>query len=126
MPLSERLRLSDNLRMAKEFQQLDWNELIEDDLRQLVRLAVREDLDRQYDWTTVALVEPRPQGRAAVVVRQAGVMAGLRAMPIVIDEMQPRSIASRAPPTATKLRPARSSPNFPAPPATCSPASGRS
>ncbi len=88
VPLSERLRLSDDLRMAKEFQQLDWNELIEDDLRQLIRLVVREDLDRQYDWTTVSLVTPDQQGRASVVVRQAGVLAGLRTMPVVIDEMQ--------------------------------------
>jgi nicotinate-nucleotide pyrophosphorylase (carboxylating) len=76
--------------MPKEFQQLDWNAAIEDDLRQLVRLAVREDLDRQQDWTTVALVGPDRQGKAAVVAREAGVIAGLRAMPIVIDEMQAR------------------------------------
>lgn len=74
--------------MPKEFDQLEWNAAIEDDLRQLVRLAVREDLDRQQDWTTVALVSPDRQGRAAVVAREAGVMAGLRALPIVIDEMQ--------------------------------------
>jgi nicotinate-nucleotide pyrophosphorylase (carboxylating) len=74
--------------VPKEFQQLDWNAAVEDDLRQLIRLAVREDLDRQYDWTTVALVEPDQQGRAAVVVRQDGVLAGLHAVPVVIDEMQ--------------------------------------
>jgi nicotinate-nucleotide pyrophosphorylase (carboxylating) len=85
---NERLRLSDEQRMAKEFQQLEWNGVVEDDLRQLIRLAVREDLDRQYDWTTVALVDPDQQGRAAVVVRQAGVLSGLRAMSAVIDEMQ--------------------------------------
>jgi nicotinate-nucleotide pyrophosphorylase (carboxylating) len=74
--------------MAKEFQQLDWNAAVEDDLRQLIRLAVREDLGRQYDWTTVALVEPDQQSGAAVVVRQDGVLAGLRAIQVVIDEMQ--------------------------------------
>jgi nicotinate-nucleotide pyrophosphorylase (carboxylating) len=74
--------------MPKEFPQLDWDAALEDDLRQLVRLAVREDLGRQYDWTTVALVGPHEQGRAAVVVRQAGVLAGLRALPVVVDEMQ--------------------------------------
>jgi nicotinate-nucleotide pyrophosphorylase (carboxylating) len=74
--------------MAKEFQQLEWDAALDDDLRQLIRLAVREDLDRQYDWTTVALVTPEQQGRASVVVRQDGVLAGLRTMPVVIDEMQ--------------------------------------
>jgi nicotinate-nucleotide pyrophosphorylase (carboxylating) len=57
-------------------------------LRQLVRLAVREDLGRQNDWTTVALVGPDTQGRAAVVARQPGVLAGLRAVPVLLDEMQ--------------------------------------
>jgi nicotinate-nucleotide pyrophosphorylase (carboxylating) len=73
--------------LAREFQQVDWTPSIEDDLRQIIRLAVREDLGRYHDWTTVALVESDVQGRAAVVARQAGVMAGLRAMPAVIDEM---------------------------------------
>jgi nicotinate-nucleotide pyrophosphorylase (carboxylating) len=74
--------------MPRDFHQLDWDAVIEDDLRQIVRLAVREDLDRQNDWTTVALVAPETQGRAAVVARQHGVVAGLRAAPILLDEMQ--------------------------------------
>jgi nicotinate-nucleotide pyrophosphorylase (carboxylating) len=74
--------------MTREFNQFEWDATLEDDLRQLVRLAVREDLDRQHDWTTVALADPDRQGRAAIVARQAGVMAGLRALPVAIDEMQ--------------------------------------
>lgn len=74
--------------MAKDFHQIDWDRTLEDDLRQLVRLAVREDLDRQNDWTTVALVGPDTQGRAAIVARRPGVVAGLRALPTIIDEMQ--------------------------------------
>ena len=78
--------------MPTDFTQLDWpphsdDNAIEDDLRQLVRLAVREDLDRFHDWTTLALVGPGQEGRAAIVVREAGVVAGLRAVPVVIDEM---------------------------------------
>jgi nicotinate-nucleotide pyrophosphorylase (carboxylating) len=73
--------------MPTDFTQLDWNSTIEDDLRHIVRLAVREDLDRFYDWTTLAIVAPDQQGRAAVVVRKPGVLAGLRAVPILIDEM---------------------------------------
>jgi nicotinate-nucleotide pyrophosphorylase (carboxylating) len=76
------------LRLSKDFQQIDWDATLEDDLRQLVRLAVREDLARQHDWTTVALVGPDSQGRAAVAARQAGVVAGLRAVPVLLDEMQ--------------------------------------
>ncbi len=73
--------------MPTDFTQLDWNTTIEDDLRQIVRLAVREDLDRFHDWTTLALVDADQQGRAAIVVRKPGIIAGLRAVPIVIDEM---------------------------------------
>ncbi len=74
--------------MPKDFAQIEWNAAVEDDLRHIVRLAVREDLDRQYDWTTVALVSPGQEGRAAIVAREAGVIAGLRALPVIIDEMQ--------------------------------------
>jgi nicotinate-nucleotide pyrophosphorylase (carboxylating) len=74
--------------MPKEFAQIEWDAALEDDLRQLVRLAVREDLDRQYDWTTVALVASGEQGRASIVARETGVIAGLRALPVIIDEMQ--------------------------------------
>lgn len=74
--------------MVKEFQQVEWGTEIEDDLRQIVRLAVREDLDRFHDWTTVSLVGADTQGRAAMVARQPGIMAGLRAVPVVLDEMQ--------------------------------------
>jgi len=74
--------------LRKDFDQLDWDAAIEDDLRQIVRLAVREDLDRQNDWTTVALVASEAKGRAAVVARKPGVAAGLRAMPVLLDEMQ--------------------------------------
>jgi nicotinate-nucleotide pyrophosphorylase (carboxylating) len=73
--------------MPTDFHQLDWNSAIEDDLRQIVRLAVREDLDRFHDWTTLAIVGAEREGRAAVVVRKAGVVAGLRALPIILDEM---------------------------------------
>lgn len=73
--------------MPPDFTQLTWSPEIEDDLRHLVRLAVREDLGRQNDWTTVALVAPETQGRAAIVAREPGVVAGLHAAPILIKEI---------------------------------------
>jgi nicotinate-nucleotide pyrophosphorylase (carboxylating) len=75
------------LTVVQDFHQLDWDAEIEDDLRQLVRLAVREDLDRQYDWTTVALVAAEAQGAATIVARAAGTVAGLKAAQVLIDEM---------------------------------------
>ncbi len=71
-----------------DFRQIEWDELLADDCRQIVRLAVREDLDRWQDWTTVALVPHDAEGVAAVVARQAGVLAGLPAIALVIEEMQ--------------------------------------
>ena len=62
--------------MAKEFQQIAWDAALEDDLRQLVRLAVRDDLQQAQDWTTVSLVPHDAAGRAAVVVRASGVVGG--------------------------------------------------
>jgi nicotinate-nucleotide pyrophosphorylase (carboxylating) len=49
-------------------------------------LAVREDLDRQYDWTTVSLVPADARGAAALVTREKGVIAGLSAANLVIQE----------------------------------------
>lgn len=48
---------------------------------------MREDLDRFHDWTTLSIVGAEREGRAGVVVRKPGVIAGLRALPTVIDEM---------------------------------------
>jgi nicotinate-nucleotide pyrophosphorylase (carboxylating) len=74
--------------MSKEFTQIEWDISLEDDLRHLVRLAVREDLDRLYDWTTVALVPPDAVGKAYVVARKPGTVAGLLAPQVVCDEME--------------------------------------
>ncbi|MEQ8790606.1 MAG: carboxylating nicotinate-nucleotide diphosphorylase [Pirellulaceae bacterium] len=74
--------------MPKDFATITWDARVEDDCRQLVRLAVREDLDRRFDWTTLALVTEGQPGEADVVARSAGVVAGLRAVPVVLDEME--------------------------------------
>jgi nicotinate-nucleotide pyrophosphorylase (carboxylating) len=76
--------------MSKEFHQLDWDDQLADDCRQIVRLAVREDLDRWHDWTTVALVPAGAQGSATIVARQAGVVAGLPAARLALEEMDRR------------------------------------
>ncbi len=74
--------------MEKEFTQIEWGSRVEDDCRQIVRLAVREDLDRSCDWTSVALAGGDATGRAAVVARRDGVVAGVRAGAVVLDEME--------------------------------------
>jgi nicotinate-nucleotide pyrophosphorylase (carboxylating) len=74
----------------QDFAQLDWNDAVAEDCRQLVRLAVREDLDRFQDWTTVALVPPDAEGRAAVVCREPLVVAGMKAAELALAEMDAR------------------------------------
>ena len=74
--------------MTPDFQQLDWDKLVEEDCRAIVRLAVREDLYRQQDWTTVALIPADRQGTAEIVAREPGVVAGMPAVAVALDEMQ--------------------------------------
>jgi len=74
--------------MKRDFTQLAWNSQLEEDLRRVVRLAVFEDLDRGQDWTTISLVPEDAQASANFVVRQAGVVAGLPAIGVVLDEME--------------------------------------
>lgn len=76
--------------MSKEYAQIAWDALVEDECRRLVRAAVLEDLDRGQDWTTVSLVPMEATGRGAIVARQGGVIAGLPAAKVVIDEMDRR------------------------------------
>ncbi len=76
--------------MTKEFQQVAWDDRLQQDWLALLRLAVREDLDEAGDWTTRALVPEEATGQAAVVVRQAGVIAGLPGVETVLGEIDPR------------------------------------
>ncbi len=76
--------------MAKDFRQIEWDAAVIEDCRQIVRLAVREDLDRQFDWTTLCLVPPEATAEAAVVSRSGGIACGLRAAEVAVAEMDTR------------------------------------
>ena len=73
--------------MKKDFPQIDWNEAVEHDCRQIVRLAVSEDLGRWYDWTTVSLVPQSAAGHVAIVARRQGIIAGSPAVKTALSEM---------------------------------------
>src|SRR6056297_1950597 len=73
--------------MKRDYATVRPDAAMEDDCRQLVRLAVREDLERSLDWTTVALIATDKRGVCEVVPRQAGICAGLVTVPWIIDEM---------------------------------------
>ncbi|MFP6613471.1 MAG: carboxylating nicotinate-nucleotide diphosphorylase [Pirellulales bacterium] len=77
--------------MATDYKQIEWDEKVADDCRQLIRLAVREDLDRSFDLTSVALFASDATGSAKVVARQDGLIAGLPAVELVLAEMDTRT-----------------------------------
>ena len=49
-------------------------------------MAIQEDLGREHDWTTLALVPPDAMASARLVARQPGTVAGIPSIPLVLDE----------------------------------------
>jgi nicotinate-nucleotide pyrophosphorylase (carboxylating) len=71
---------------TRDFRQLAWNAELEASARKLAELSVAEDLDRGYDWTSLALVPAGTPGTAAVRSRRTGVVAGLPAAAVLLAE----------------------------------------
>src|SRR5206468_5749171 len=82
------LRLASSAPMNRDFTQFGWSKLVEEDLRRLVRLSVFEDLDRGQDWTTICLVPEAAPAGAKIVARKPGVIAGVPAVGVILDEME--------------------------------------
>jgi nicotinate-nucleotide pyrophosphorylase (carboxylating) len=76
--------------VGREFHQTAWDEPLQAGWQALLRLAVCEDLGEAGDWTTRSLVPEDAVGRAAVVARQAGVVAGLPAVEMTAAAIEPR------------------------------------
>jgi nicotinate-nucleotide pyrophosphorylase (carboxylating) len=74
----------------RDFQQIQWDEVVADDFRQMVRLAVREELERGQELTTQSLVPSDATAAARIVARGPGVICGLRAAEIVCEQMDAR------------------------------------
>jgi nicotinate-nucleotide pyrophosphorylase (carboxylating) len=70
------------------FTQITWQEPLIDDCRQLIRLAVREDLANEGDLTTLSLAAPQTQASARIISRETGIASGLLAAILVADEME--------------------------------------
>ncbi|ASV74911.1 Quinolinate phosphoribosyltransferase [decarboxylating] [Thermogutta terrifontis] len=70
-----------------DFSQITWGPDLEENCRQLVRMAVREDLGSEGDITTLAIVSADACGETLVVSRADGVLAGLPVVPIVFEEL---------------------------------------
>src|SRR5262245_40794260 len=57
--------------------------------RELIRLALAEDLGQSGDITTCALIAADQLGAVQIVARAAGVLAGLPVARLVFDELDP-------------------------------------
>lgn len=76
------------LESGRDYPQQTKDIFLKDDLEQLVRLAIREDLSRGMDLTTVAVVPSGLPARARIVARQAGVAAGIDLLPWIESTLQ--------------------------------------
>lgn len=74
--------------MPKEYRQQSWDADVEHDCRQIVRLAILEDLERGHDWTTVSLAAENATAAADLVARRPGVIAGIEAARIALEELE--------------------------------------
>lgn len=74
--------------MPKEYHQVAWDDLLQDDCRQLIALAVREDLGREHDWSTLSIVPESATGQVRIVARQAGVLAGGKVVDLIIQDLE--------------------------------------
>ncbi len=76
-------------RSGPEFHQLDWNDLLADQVATRARDWLAEDLGHECDWTSVGLVPADAGSELRVVARQAGVIAGLPAAAVVAATADP-------------------------------------
>ncbi|MBC7353114.1 MAG: carboxylating nicotinate-nucleotide diphosphorylase [Thermogutta sp.] len=71
----------------EDFPQLTWGPDLEQNCRQLVRMAIHEDLGSEGDITTLGIVSGDAWGETLVVSRVDGVLAGLPTVPVVFEEI---------------------------------------
>ena len=75
--------------MKRDFNQNNWDQAHEDDLKRLMAIAISEDFGELGDLTSQALIPRGIQGRASFSARKEGVIAGLVAVPTCITLIDP-------------------------------------
>lgn len=76
--------------LAKDFSQFTfWDEPLDQDAYRLLRAALDEDLGQAGDLTTRALIDPEWRTAACVVLREPGVLAGLKVIGILCEIAAP-------------------------------------
>jgi hypothetical protein len=91
--------------------------------RRLVLTALREDLADDTDVTAIATIPPTAIGRADIVARSRGMVAGTDLVAVVYDQLDPRVSVEMYAADGDRVEPARSSASWPARSARSSPAS---
>jgi nicotinate-nucleotide pyrophosphorylase (carboxylating) len=77
--------------VPREFPQAAWDAEIIHDATLLIRMAIREDLDRSFDITTISLVPPHAIAKAEIRSRSQGVVAGIPLINLAIETMNLRA-----------------------------------
>lgn len=72
----------------RDYVQQERDAFLRDSLEQLTRLAIREDLGRGYDLTTMAIVPEQLPATADIVARRPGVAAGIDLIEWIVDCLQ--------------------------------------
>lgn len=75
--------------MAKDYQAITWCSAVEDDFRTLLDIAIREDVESIGDLTSLSLIPETAVGRAAVVTRDEGIIAGMPTVQIICEAISP-------------------------------------
>jgi len=76
--------------MGRDFHQIIWDDQLQADWEQLLRLALREDLGDDGDWTSRALIPEDAIGRAEMVAREPGIIAGLPGVKRTLQAVDPQ------------------------------------
>jgi nicotinate-nucleotide pyrophosphorylase (carboxylating) len=72
----------------RDYKQQERDAFLRDSLEQLTRLAIREDLGRGFDITTLALVPEQLPAKADIISRVPGVAAGIELIEWIVDCLQ--------------------------------------
>jgi len=73
--------------IRRDFLQVSWTDELEDDVRNLVRLAVAEDLGARGDLTSQCTISDRATGKASMVARRGGTLAGILTVDVILSEL---------------------------------------
>ena len=75
-----------------DFTQHHWHTQTERDFKQLLELALFEDVETRGDLTSLILLSAADQGSATIVARTEGVLAGIPLVPKILSAVEPELI----------------------------------